>query len=150
LTQRTTAAEQPYRIIAMIVDPNDFDLPLVIENHANMFVVCNGEKPERLIVTENSTHTCVFENKDTAYYIVGILNSRLMDFYFRLFNSNTHVSSRELNALPIIDTSGKQRKKLIDLVKRRLHGEYVDEKIDAIVYKLYGLTDDEIKIIQRE
>jgi hypothetical protein len=129
VTQRTTSVEQPYRIIAATINPNDFEFP---------------------IVTENGTNVCVCDGENAAYYILGIISSRLMDFYFRLFNSNTHVSSGELNALPIIDVSEESQKQLIKLVKRRLKGEDVDEKIDALVYELYGLTDKEIKIVKGE
>ncbi|MDR2169107.1 MAG: Eco57I restriction-modification methylase domain-containing protein [Planctomycetaceae bacterium] len=136
LTQRTTATEQPYRIIATLIDPNDFDYPVVVENHTNVFVC------------ENSTNVFVCENKDTALYILGILNSRLMDFYFRQHNSNTHVSSRELNRLPIINIPPKEQQPLIKLVKRRLTGINIDDQIDKLVYDLYALTKNERKFIE--
>jgi hypothetical protein len=141
--QRTTATEQPYRIIATIIDPATFDVPLVPENHTNVFV-CNVP-----LVSENNTNVFTCKDMDKAYYILGILNSRLMDFYFRLHNSNTHVSSRELNQLPVIDATAKDRFRLVDLVTRRLRGELVDDKIDALVYELYGLTKKEIALIEK-
>ena len=140
--QRTTATEQPYRIIATIIDPATFSVPIVSENHTNVFI-CNIP-----LVTENNTNVYTCENTETAFYILGILNSRLMDFYFRLHNSNTHVSSRELNQLPLIDVAQKKRKPLVDLVTRRMKGELVDDKIDALVYELYGLTEKEIALVE--
>jgi tRNA1(Val) A37 N6-methylase TrmN6 len=126
LTQRTVNVALRRRIIAAFIDPNDFDYPVVCENSTNVFVC---------------------ENKDTALYILGILNSRLMDFYFRQHNSNTHVSSRELNRLPVINISPKERQPLIKLVKRRLTGINVDDQIDELVYDLYALTKGERKFI---
>jgi hypothetical protein len=140
--QRTTATEQPYRIIATVIDPMTFDVPLVSENHTNV-LVCNTP-----LVSENNTNVFTCGNTETAYYILGILNSRLMDFYFRLHNSNTHVSARELNQLPVIDAVLKDRRRLIDLVARRLRGELLDKEIDAQVYELYGLTDKEIAAVE--
>ncbi|GHT14893.1 hypothetical protein FACS1894170_12260 [Planctomycetales bacterium] len=140
LTQRTTAIEQPYRIIATIFDPENSDIPIVAENHTNVFSFP--------LVTENGTNVWECKDKGKAYYILGILNSRLMDFYFRLHNSNTHVSSGELNRLPIIDVSAAKQRSLAALVERRLNGEDVDEKIDALVYKLYALTAEEIAIVE--
>jgi tRNA1(Val) A37 N6-methylase TrmN6 len=136
--QRTTAVEQPYRIIACIIDPQKFDVTLVSENHTN-----------------------VFECKDItfAYYFLGILNSKLMDFYFRIFNSNTQVSSRELNQLPIIQSNDKKFAKVVSLVrdicqqkKANLQADTkpLERKIDQLVYKLYGLTDAEIKLIEEK
>jgi type II restriction/modification system DNA methylase subunit YeeA len=51
---------------------------------------------------------------------------------------------------PIPNISLIKQKPLIDLVKRRLKNEYVDDKIDALVYELYDLTDKEIKIVNGE
>jgi hypothetical protein len=95
VTQRTTAVEQPYRIIAALIEPENFDTPIVTENHTNVF-------------------RC--DDLTLACYILGILNSRLMDFYFRLFNSNTQVSSGELNQLPVIKTDRQHTSKLSSLV----------------------------------
>ncbi|MHB9295132.1 hypothetical protein PilKf_00873 [Pillotina sp. SPG140] len=140
-TQRTTAVEQPRRIIASIIDPKDFDISIVSENSTNIFE-CDDIK--------------------AAYYILGILNSKLIDFYFRLFNSNTHVSSGELNRLPlpIRDNSCKFAEKIEKLVDQILSAKAANPKadtgglerqIDNLVYQLYGLTtEEEIKMIEGE
>ncbi|MDR1484474.1 MAG: Eco57I restriction-modification methylase domain-containing protein [Planctomycetaceae bacterium] len=129
LTQRTVNVLLPHRIIATLIEPDTFDTSLTTENSVNVYICNDGNK---------------------AVFCLGILNSRLMDFYFRLHNSNNHVSCSELNALPIIDVSGESQKQLTKLVKCRLKGEDVDDKIDALVYEFYGLTDKEIKIIKGE
>jgi hypothetical protein len=130
--QRTTAIEQPYRIIATIIDPREFDTQIASENSVNVF-------------------NC--QDESFAFYILGILNSRLMDFYFRIFNSNTHVSSRELNSLPIIKVTTKQQQPLINLVSRIILLKQSDNQSDtsqleaelnAIVFHLYGLTESEM------
>jgi hypothetical protein len=135
-TQRTTAVEQPYRVISSIVDPKKFDTPIVSENHTNVFI---------------------FKDIQTAYYILGILNSRLIDFYFRLFNSNTQVSSTELNRLPIIRPNKEQLnviKTLVQKVCRRKEGNpeadtsELERELDNMVYDLYGIDDNERKVIE--
>jgi hypothetical protein len=135
-TQRTTAVEQPYRLIASIVDPKRFDTPIVSENGTNVFI-CN--------------------NAQDACYILGILNSKLIDFYFRLFNSNTHVSSTELNRLPIIKPSREQLNAIKTLVQQicnqkesnlKADTTALERQIDSLVYHLYNLTYDEIKVIE--
>ncbi|MDR0705632.1 MAG: N-6 DNA methylase [Planctomycetaceae bacterium] len=129
LTQRTTAVEQPYRIIATIIDPSKFDTPIVTENHTNVFLC---------------------RNRNTACFILGILNSRLMDLFFRFHNSNTQVSSGELNRLPIIKLPQEKQKTLIKLVEQRLNGNInVEAKINKLVYKLYGLTNEEQALIEK-
>jgi hypothetical protein len=137
LAQRTTAVEQTFRIIATLVNPNDFTYPLVVENHTNVFI---------------------YENRKTALYILGILNSRLMDFYFRQHNSNTQVSSRELNHLPVIDVSPKEQQPIITLVDKILSAKKknpatdtstLEQQIDSLVYKLYDITPKEQVIIEK-
>jgi hypothetical protein len=79
--------EQPYRVIASNIDLAAFDMSIVSENHTNAFI---------------------YNYMQISYHILGILNSKLIDFYFRLFNSNTQFSSTELNQLPIIKPNKEQ------------------------------------------
>jgi hypothetical protein len=45
------------------------------------------------------TNVFISGDSKVTHYILGILNSKLIDFCFRLFNSNTQASSTELNHL---------------------------------------------------
>jgi hypothetical protein len=135
-TQRTTAVEQPYRIISSIVDPKNFDTPIVSENHTNVFI---------------------FDDSKAVYYILGILNSKLIDFYFRLFNSNTQVSSTELNRLPIIKPN-KEQLNAVETIVREICSQKgrnpqadtrgLERQIDNLVYRLYHLTWEEVRVIE--
>ena len=137
ITQRTTSSEQEWRIFATIINPSDFD---------------------RKICTENSTNVFAVTNLETAKYYLGVLNSKFTDFYFRIFNSNTHVSSGELNALPIPQATAAQQKPIITLVDKILAAKKTDanadttdleKQIDVLVYKLYDLTEGEISVIEK-
>jgi 23S rRNA G2445 N2-methylase RlmL len=142
VVQRTTAIEQPFRIIAMLVDPSKFGYPIQAENNTS-YLATNIEKiPLR--------------------FLLGVLNSKFMDFIFRHINSNTHVSGGELNSLPLARLSGtKPSIELVDqiteLVNQILQSKATDSKastirlekqIDALVYALYDLTEDEIAIVE--
>jgi hypothetical protein len=135
-TQRTTAVEQPYRIISLIINPKTFDMPIISENGTNVFIC---------------------KDNQFAYYILGILNSKLIDFYFRLFNSNTHVSSTELNRLPIIKPNKKQFDEIKTVVQEicnikesnfDLDTSDQERKLNLMVYYLYSLIYDEVKAIE--
>jgi hypothetical protein len=135
-TQRTTAVEQPYRIIASIVDHKKFDT---------------------LIVSENGTNVFICSDIQTIHYILGILNSKLIDFYFRIFNSNTHVSSTELNRLPIIKPPKSALERITKLVNvicaakaaaPQTDTSALERQIDGLVYRLYGLTYEEVKVVE--
>jgi len=137
-TQRTTAVEQPYRIIASIINPKTFDLPIVSENHTNVFIC-------------NDIHI--------AYYLLGFLNSKLIDFYFRLFNSNTQVSSTELNRLPVIKPNKEQLWKITSIVQdicnikdknSNLDISRQEQELNNAVYCLYKLNYDEVRVIDSD
>lgn len=110
IVQRTTAIEQPFRIIATIVDPADFNLPLVTENNTNVYY---------------------FHDKKTALCVLGILSSQFMNFYFRLFNSNTHVASGELNRLPITLESSPFSSQIAIFADRILTAKKTDPSADT-------------------
>ena len=111
-------------------------------------------------------------------YILGILNSRLMTFYFRsALGGDMHTSPRNVRSLPIrrIDFDDpedlKRHDRLVALVDRmldlherladapegssertRLERRIVrtDQQIDDLVYELYDITDKERKIVGGE
>ena len=138
MTQRTTSSEQEWRIFAHLINPIDFSCKLT---------------------TENSTNVCVVDSIEEGKYYLAFFNSKFADFYFRLFNSNTHVSSGELNAIPIPTATQSQQQEIITLVDQILAAKKTDPstdtaaqeaQIDQLVYKLYDLTDDEIKIVEEK
>ena len=81
--------------------------------------------------------------------LLGLLNSRLVNYYFKFYNQTNHVPIGEIKMIPVPDCLFTTSKSLMKLVTRRLNGEMVDDKIDALVYELYGLTAEEIAIIDQ-
>jgi hypothetical protein len=81
---------------------------------------------------------------------MALLNSKLLDFIFRVFNGNTQVSATELNLMPlplIEDHEG-----ITGLAKKAMkaHGDKlrsIEREIDTEVYNLYRLDQEEIKAI---
>ncbi|WP_341845409.1 TaqI-like C-terminal specificity domain-containing protein, partial [Helicobacter pylori] len=100
------------------------------------------------------------KEREHAKFLVGLLNSRLLDWLFRKTSTNNHVNLYELETLPIpqITKSNKSTAdKTIALVDKILQSKAKDPKantqklekeIDALVYQLYHLTDEEIKTIE--
>ena len=102
-------------------------------------------------------------------YILGVLNSTLINFFFRYkFPGNNHIPSNQLAAIPV-PMGNKHRnesvvslvEQMLDLHKKLAKAKTPDEKtriqrqidatdaqIDKLVYELYGLTNDEIKIVE--
>jgi len=116
------------------------------------------------------------EPKHSLKYILGILNSKLVQFFLGNVVSNIAVTQSILKQLPIrrIDVDNPREKKMHDdlvaMVDKMLelnkrlapirntpcneHDELLrqikrtDDEIDNLVYNLYGLTEEERKIVE--
>ncbi|EAK9882353.1 class I SAM-dependent DNA methyltransferase [Campylobacter lari] len=99
-------------------------------------------------------------------YLVAILNSKLMMFWLKhkgkMQGNNYQIDKEPLLNIPIVDINSKNEKlanELISLVDEILNLKEQDKnaniktqetKINSIVYKLYNLNEEEIKIIGDE
>jgi len=108
-------------------------------------------------------------------YLLCLLNSTLLNWFFRLsFPSNNHIASNQLARLPIHpinfdDSTDKAcQDKTVTLVERMLalherlkdvktpddktrlqrQIDVTDKQIDQLVYELYGLTEEEIRVVE--
>jgi type I restriction-modification system DNA methylase subunit len=122
-----------------------------------------------LIKKENSGYSLA--------YIVGLLNSYLMRYYYETSFPTLHVQNSELAVLPIHrvnfndPTEKAAHDEIVSLVEKMLSLQkerqsftsklyedeireverkitHVDEEINQRVYRLYGLNEDEIKIVE--
>lgn len=107
--------------------------------------------------------------KQDLRYILGVLNSNLVNTYFRLnFPGNNHIPSNQLAKIPIPDPDKSRYKQMVLLVDKMLdlHKKLAfaksapektailrqinatDKQIDELVYELYGLTEEEKRIVE--
>ena len=84
------------------------------------------------------------------YYILGVLNSKLLNWYFAKQSTNSNVNGYEVDGLPIKEGSQEQQNKIISLVKEMLSRPEMSlmQEIDKIVYDIYGITEYEIPIVE--
>ncbi|QOQ99338.1 class I SAM-dependent DNA methyltransferase [Campylobacter lari] len=104
-------------------------------------------------------------NKKELLYLTALLNSNVNFYYFKQIGAKLGASGYEMSKifvekLPIPKINSKNEKlvnELISLVDEILNLKEQDkkantktqeDKINSIVYKLYNLTEDEIKIIE--
>ncbi|GAA7292593.1 hypothetical protein HpM024_09000 [Helicobacter pylori] len=137
VTQNITGTSDAYRI------------------HANLIEVKNQEM---LFLDTCNLSYC--KEREHAKFLVGLLNSRLLDWLFRKTSTNNHVNLYELETLPIPQITKSNQPiadKIIALVDKVLalkekdpkaNTQQLEKEIDALVYQLYNLTDEEIKIIE--
>ncbi|GAA8299048.1 hypothetical protein HpNP132_09980 [Helicobacter pylori] len=137
VTQNITGTSDAYRI------------------HANLIEV---KDQEMLFLDTCNLSYC--KEREHAKFLVGLLNSRLLDWLFRKTSTNNHVNLYELETLPIPQITEKNQelaRKITDGAEQILKVKEKDPKantlesekeIDALVYQLYNLTDEEIKTIE--
>jgi len=94
-----------------------------------------------------------------ALFLLGLLNSSTLQYYYlnRYGDKRADfpkIKGTYLNRLPIADPPAKVKAQLEKLVEKRLgleagaKAEAVEREIDQVVYGLYGLTAEEIKIVE--
>ena len=112
----------------------------------------------------NSVYNCSIKpsfQKDLNY-LIGILNSNLTTFWFNTAFLNIdsifpHIQKNQLEAIPIVQADKTTHKDITTLVdkifsakKANPHADTSEweKEIDELVYKLYGLSEEEIRIIE--
>lgn len=105
------------------------------------------------ILCANSTnYISPDKNSFDIYVLLGLLNSKLLNFFIKQTSTNTNVTGKEIAGFPI-KSFGHNSDIFIDLVKELLkpssdyHSSATENQIDNIVYHLYDLTYDEVLII---
>ena len=93
-------------------------------------------------------------------FILALMNSKLMNYvYSKKFKSTktvfSEIQARSVKELPIpcVSSSVKDEfillsEKIINNKKNNTDTAVLENEIDQIVYELYGLTEEEIKIVE--
>ena len=86
-TQRITGVDEKLRIVATIVDP-----PCYFADSTNSILAMD-------------------DSADLLRYLLVLLNSRLIQWRFRLTSTNNNVGTNELECLPIVELGGQDRQR---------------------------------------
>jgi hypothetical protein len=107
-------------------------------------------------------HSCkyILPSQDiTQKCLLGVMNSKLANFFFRCFSTNSHVNSYEIEAIPLCNIPKSIsliiEKNVEKVMTRKNNDHFCDTSteeniIDFLVYQLYGLTYDEVLIVDPE
>lgn len=103
------------------------------------------------IVLGNSCNFLTFDeslfgnNEVSLDYLLGVLNSLLLNWRFKVTNSNNHISNYELAELPIVIPTQKEKEEVEKLVVAIKEKEQVNtiSKLNELVFDLYGLSAEE-------
>ena len=101
------------------------------------------------------------KNKINLKFLLGLMNSKLLHYYYANIYKGTHVAGGYLhyligylNSLPIAETNKKQEEEIVALVDNILNTDdnkkfkETDHQIDKKIYDLYCLNEEEIKIVE--
>lgn len=102
------------------------------------------------------------EHYDKLNFLTGILNSKLIDFYYQEISQEkgrvlAEVKPQRIRSLPIALPTIQQQKAIEKLVDRILAAKgknpqadtsELESQIDEMVYELYGLTEEEVRIVE--
>ncbi len=99
-------------------------------------------------------------------YLLALLNSKLVDYWYKTYFENTHMSGGYirfdipyLKQIPVKVVPKTDQTPIIKLVDKILKQKEkkpdsdtskLEKQIDKAVYKLYGLTKEEIKVVENE
>jgi adenine-specific DNA-methyltransferase len=126
LMKRLTSKEQPFRIIACL-------------------------SPRYAYAADNKLNVVTVKNNSIDFYLLlGILNSLLIDYYFRSYSSNTQVSANEIKFFPIPIRSESKSKKIIELSRLMAMNGFSKEtfaKLNEGIFDLYEISENERKHI---
>jgi len=127
----------------------------VFENNENIFIGRMTKEIRAVLVDKNiycGKVNCLTNLKIDKYILWAILNSDLITYYYQIKNESKHMSGGyfgmdipSIKKIPII----KPNEELSELLKKYAIEKNMDE-INKIVYKLYEINNDELKLIEGE
>jgi hypothetical protein len=106
--------------------------------------------------------TIIHENKDYLKCLLGIINSKLISYYWKIMFYDLKMTFPQitifnLGQIPLPELEEKNREQLINIVSQILLAKKSapasdtsaqEAEIDRLVYELYGLTEEEIGIVE--
>ena len=97
-------------------------------------------------------------------FVLALLNSKLVDYYYRITNESKHLNggalpfdTESVKVIPIPEASKTQQRDIESIIEEILSRKYavqtadtldLEREIDRLVYELYGLTEEEVKAIE--
>ena len=130
--------------------------PRILIRRTGNFLCCAYLSEPAL--TESTLYSCWSKNKDIHnLFILGVLHSKVADYYIKnklITNPQAfpQILMTDLQSLPIPTPNLDLHNSIQSLVRLRLsnseNNSDLEKQIDQLVYQLYDLTEEEIKIIE--
>lgn len=127
-------------------------------SHCRVALAKKGETAGKVNVLHN------FKKYDILF-VLALLNSKLVDYYYRITNESKHLNggalpfdTESVKVIPIPEASKVQQEEIEVIVKNILSRKTIaliadtadlERQIDQKVYELYGLGPEEIAVIEQ-
>ena len=117
---------------------------------------CSLTKNTERYLFGHSVNKTLLKDEKLSYYIIGLLNSTLMDWVFRKTSTNNNCNGYELKQLPII--IDKDRTPIEKIVKSIIavkeqnpnaDTSFLETQLDNEVFALYGIKGKDRELIEK-
>ena len=107
----------------------------------------------------NSANYISIDKSIDCLYLLGVMNSSLINFFVKQTSTNTNITSQVISSFPIINSKIQFQNKISVLAREVLLAKkngyekiafQKEKQIDLLIYQLYGLTYDEVLIVDPE
>lgn len=126
-------------------------------NSSMQLLVAYDDQQNYFLDTTNVSNYKTWNKSFSLKFICGILNSKVVNYWYPHKYKMPTIGGYELSSIPIPEASKEQQQVIINLVNKIIAVKKEDAKadtsawekeIDRLVYELYGLTEDEIKVVE--
>ena len=127
-------------------------------NSSMQLLVAYDNEQNYFLDTTNVSNYNTINKSFSLKFICGILNSKLINFWYAKKYRMPTISGYELDTIPIPEISLKRQMPIVELVDKILvakqsnpiiNTSQLEKEIDQQVYALYDLTPEEIAIIEQ-
>ena len=137
-----------------------FEVPekLVMQRIGMQLSVAYDDKQNYFLDTVNVSRYDSIDKSYSLKYICGLLNSKVVNFWYHRKYQLPTIGGYELDSIPIPRNNSTQHQ-IIEIVEKILSKKQqsslidtskLERQIDDLVYKLYNLTPEEIAIIEQK
>jgi hypothetical protein len=111
----------------------------------------NGTGLSNILIKENNLNI-------TLDFLLGLINSKLINYWFKFYFTDVNIKPEQLRKIPISLSNNIQVKieklvhRILSLKKSNPETDTTDleAEIDMLVYELYGLSEEEMAIIENK
>ena len=136
-----------------------FEVPekLVMQRIGMQLSVAYDDEQNYFLDTVNVSRYDSLDKNYSLKFLCGLLNSKVVNFWYHRKYQLPTIGGYELDSIPIPKDLVTKQKAIISLVDKILNAKRSDpstdtsaleQEIDRLVYALYGLTEEEVEVVE--